>query len=714
MPYRIEKIVVEGFRGFRKKKELKFEQGLVILYGPQRSGKSSILNAPVWALIGPDASKVNMGPVQIRERVNWLAENLHTEDCKVEIHLQRDDGDTLVIERQRRRGRDKCAVRRNGGEVKETPLVALRLTLDGLVSSVFLPQEVIRAALSVEPRHRRAIFTQLAGLEDLRALEECFESASKRLKESADRIARYREDIDTTIKAQVSIQKERIKELSEKVRTLGLSDEALSPDGVQALVRQSVKALTEFCKKYQMEAPILPEVGGPDDLPRFISEVRSALSRFEAKSPETERQKELYNKRHVIEGFITDQQEIEEKRKKIDSARQTIAKAHGSDKDLKLAIEESEKALQEIEDQMDRAGKYLKMIQEALTYFESLEVADEIECPVCRVARVTVKHVREHLASEIEKAGLEPLRQRQQELEQDLKLKRDALNQLSRLTAEEKKLEADRNGLVKKVSELRGEPLGPNESLELVLKRMDADINAELKQLESLLEARGEAINTVRDELDKLGVLGDLLREKQHLATLDDIPNLPEYRAFIDVEDRADLQLGLLSELQQALKKVIKEAFDQRFAALKDKVNELYRRLVGRTDFAEISIDTDGDKWEVRTSAGKDKVAVTQVFNVGDITAVALCLFLASAMRASHDAGLILLDDPIQCLDEEHETRLAGILAELAEERQVVVSCSRTSFLKALETAGTVKRQVIRLAPWDNNSCQLESEAPED
>jgi hypothetical protein len=64
-------------------------------------------------------------------------------------------------------------------------------------------------------------------------------------------------------------------------------------------------------------------------------------------------------------------------------------------------------------------------------------------------------------------------------------------------------------------------------------------------------------------------------------------------------------------------------------------------------------------------------------------------------------------------LDEAHEQRLAEILAELAKQRQVVVSCSRSSFLQALQTAGTVRRQVIRLAPWDNSSCRLEAETPE-
>lgn len=102
MAHRIEKIVVEGFRGFRDKKELELQRGLVIICGPQRSGKSSLLNAPVWALIGQDAAKVNIGPLEIRERANWLAENLQAKNCQVTIGLREvGGGGALCIERKK-------------------------------------------------------------------------------------------------------------------------------------------------------------------------------------------------------------------------------------------------------------------------------------------------------------------------------------------------------------------------------------------------------------------------------------------------------------------------------------------------------------------------------------------------------------------------------------------------------------------------------------
>jgi DNA repair exonuclease SbcCD ATPase subunit len=344
-------------------------------------------------------------------------------------------------------------------------LGALRLTLDGLVSSVFLPQEVVRAVLSVEPSHRRAIFTQLVGLEDLGALEDCFRKASETLKNLADGIARYVQQIDTTIKAQVALQKERIKELSAKLPMLGLSDEAICPEGVHSLVSHCVQALMEFCTTYRLEPPKLPEVGVAEELPGFVNEVRTVLSRLEAGFPETERQNQLYKERHILQGLLAEQQKIRNAREQIHCARQAIAGQHGTEEDLKQAIEEFEQTLREINEQIDRAGKYLRMIQEALLYFETLpEGTAEVECPVCRTARVNVAHLRLHLASEMEKAGLEPLRQRRQEIEGTLREKRAAWNQLTQLAEQEKELDAKWNDLVNKVSQMYRQPLAPNES----------------------------------------------------------------------------------------------------------------------------------------------------------------------------------------------------------------------------------------------------------
>jgi exonuclease SbcC len=276
------------------------------------------------------------------------------------------------------------------------------------------------------------------------------------------------------------------------------------------------------------------------------------------------------------------------------------------------------------------------------------------------------------------------------------------------LTEQQDELRNKQATLAQDVCNLRGQPLDSNEAVNQVLSKMKEDVDDKLMELKGLLEKRGEAIQDLRSELDKIRVAGAFHRERERLNKLDEIPHLPEYSALDDIEKKAELRMSFLSELERCIEEEIEQAFSERFAALKHDVNEIYRELVGREDFPEIWIDP-GANWEVLAGARGEGTGVTRVFNVGDMTAVALCLFLASASRASHDAGFILLDDPTQNLDDAHETRLAEILANLAKHRQIIVSSSRASFIEALRKAGTVKRQLIPLAPWDKNrSCRLE------
>lgn len=600
---------------------------------------------------------------------------------------------------------------RDGKEVDQTPLAALRLTLEGLVSTVFLPQEVVRAALSLEPRYRRPIFLQLAGLERLQTLESSIQQALEVLKKSSERISNQRESIDTALKAQTALVGQKIKQLSEKLQVIGLPEEALGPEGAKRLSQQCIAALREFCSKYGLEMPPLPEVGCAEDLSEFVKALRSALGTFEAKCPETERQKELYRQQLEIQKLAAEYQEIEKNRQENEKRRQTIIQTHGTEEQLNQAIQQSEQMLKQIDEQIEQAGRYLKLLQEALRYFEALPDAEaEIDCPVCKKARVRAAHLREHLTAELEKAGLQPLCQRKKETEQNLQEKRQALKELLQLTEKNSQLEQRREKLVQQLGQLRAKPLGELESIELVLKELTEAVHQEVQQLETLLQQRNEAIQQVRSEVEKLQTVEEFLEHRNHLARLDAIPQLPEYRALEQLERRAEDWTSSLAELARAFRAQVDQAFQEKFAALKDDVNQFYQKLVGRRDFPEIRIDATN--WEVQVGQENEQLHITRIFNVGDITAVALSLFLASAAKATHDAGFVLLDDPTQNLDEEHESRLAEILAELAQRRQVIVSTSRASFLQALQRAGTVHRQLIQLAPWDDQhrSCRLQEE----
>lgn len=97
---RLNSLILQAFRGFNKKEEFSLESDIIILYGPNGHGKTSIYDAIEWALTGgiyrfEDAS-------QERKRTKFIR-NLHadyTERSYVELGIELEDGSRFKINRE--------------------------------------------------------------------------------------------------------------------------------------------------------------------------------------------------------------------------------------------------------------------------------------------------------------------------------------------------------------------------------------------------------------------------------------------------------------------------------------------------------------------------------------------------------------------------------------------------------------------------------------
>ena len=72
----------------------------------------------------------------------------------------------------------------------------------------------------------------------------------------------------------------------------------------------------------------------------------------------------------------------------------------------------------------------------------------------------------------------------------------------------------------------------------------------------------------------------------------------------------------------------------------------------------------------------------------GELQALALALFVPRAMHSDSPFGFLVIDDPVQALDQAKVDGLAEVLAELAVERQVVVFTHDTRLVEAVERLG--------------------------
>ena len=52
MSYSLKSVRLEGIRGINKATDIKFNEGLTIIHGPNGTGKSSILQAIEWCITG--------------------------------------------------------------------------------------------------------------------------------------------------------------------------------------------------------------------------------------------------------------------------------------------------------------------------------------------------------------------------------------------------------------------------------------------------------------------------------------------------------------------------------------------------------------------------------------------------------------------------------------------------------------------------------------
>jgi len=681
MKYRIAEMTLDGFRGYRRATTVRLNKPLVILEGSNGSGKSSTANGPIFAIAGNDAARKDLGPVTIRERTKWQVKNRHAKDAAVRLTLADGAG-------------ARCIVARTGKTVTVDgkpgdPLAKLGVTMDTVVASIFNPQEAVRSIVVMEPRSRDALFTSLAGLDSVRRLEDALHVGQKSADALVESIARERRGIDDRIGAQVRIVQKQLQEREPKARNAGLSlDEA----AVRQLANDVEAALRAFCESYGLERPTLPA----GDLNEFVRAARAAIARLESANPLLQQQTALGGRLAELEGLLGDHERLAKQTADLAQQRVALQETNGLRGDVEAKRDRLHAEIEEADRQYAQAGSYHAMLGRALDYFQQL-AGSRIACPLCRAQGVEIGHVREHLQSELHKAGLQPLQERLTDLRKEKLAAETVLWSFNELAQAEAAMSGRRAKLDERIIKAAGRSLAPTEDARRVLEALRDAAKAELAKVAGMLDERNKAIAAVRDRLEQAGLVSEILRLRELLERLDALPQSSEYAALKSVQSRAERLASLAAALVKGADAERRAGFDKAFSSNVMDVQANMARISARADLAGLTIDST--TWDVVVNG----VPVTPTLNVGDVTAIALSLFCAMAKNAAHAAEFVILDDPSQNFDAGHKRGLAEVLADLARERQVIVTSTDSEFLDALKKAGTVQRQVVRFRPWDES-----------
>ncbi|MFC4256075.1 chromosome segregation protein SMC [Altererythrobacter xixiisoli] len=248
----IRKLKLSGFKSFVEPAELRIEQGLTGVVGPNGCGKSNLLEAIRWVM-GENSPKSLRSGGMDDVIFAGTAQRPPRDFAEAVLHATDAEGEELVVTRRIERGAGS-AYRVNGRDVraKDVALVFADAAT-GAHSPALVSQGRIAAVIAAKPAERRMMLEEAAGIAGLHVRRR---DAENKLRQTETNLARLT-DLMAGLDSQMSTlrrqarQAERYRLLSEQIRTAEARllfarwrDAAAAADAARAQAAQADSAVT--------------------------------------------------------------------------------------------------------------------------------------------------------------------------------------------------------------------------------------------------------------------------------------------------------------------------------------------------------------------------------------------------------------------------------------------------------------------------------------
>jgi exonuclease SbcC len=445
------KLILEGFKPFKTRQEIDFSPlNFFVIRGPTGSGKSSILEAMLFALFGETPERLNQD-----ELINKNSGGFY-------IDFTFSVGNTVYrIERRRRLGKSGEARLYVNGVRRALRSEAIKKEIQNILGVgakqfkkiFYLPQGRYAEFFHSEPAQRRELIVSLLDLEIYKRLGE-------RIKEEWDKLAKEIAQREGELRALEEYTPQRKKEYEEKKRSLELQKEKL-----EKLLGETQKRLNHlreleklFLQKEELEGKLKTLLEGEyptlrervENL-RPLRELLPLLERYRLK------EEELVKLRRVREKLIATLKGLEEK----------LHRAAGELEGLRQREEELQRRKKEVE----RFKEFRGILELLEPKYRDLK---RLKANLLERQRLLEKKLREleKISSELQKveSQLFQLRQRLEKLdyspeeELQLRLLLQRAKERQELLAEFQRLKEELSQLEEKINSL-GEELRGKEQL---------------------------------------------------------------------------------------------------------------------------------------------------------------------------------------------------------------------------------------------------------
>jgi exonuclease SbcC len=679
--FNLSKIEISGFRGFTVPQSISFGDPLTVIYGENRNGKSSIINAIEWCLFGSEVAAIKYG--DIRERDAWEVKNLNSANCQVQCEFQSRDGKTLRVKRTYRSPKTTDLLYEMGpgnASADERKLHALlKISPSDFISSVHLHPEVIRSLIIAKPKDRKEAIDRLLGLSDLRDMVDALASENPTGWVTAldQELALLDARLTTALKEKQKIIDDESAELTSK----GVKQQDLTADGARGYASQIRGKLEQFAKTYHLTAPTIPAPADFSGVQQFRSELPQAIQKLRSEHPILADQGKYRLRKSTLDGL-----------KSSYAAQQKIAgdaKAALDSYPEKRSIEQLSQELstvkadvEKIEAEMKDIAKNAAVLDNALAFFQNRAVSEQLSCPLCGETTRTVEEWRSHIQEEIKAKNLTPLQERKQALGN---MKASLEKAKEEIAALQVKATDESRKLLERASEVGkaiNRPILENDDPIAIL---NTEINAANEALLSL-QGQVEAINSTLDsfqqallDLDRFQRIG---RAQQEMAKIEAIGENEPYKQLKGLRSECEQYAEDVELLIDGLKNAVRAEAGQRLTAVQESISKTFTKLTNRPDYPGLKVSTAGDGYAIELTKTASAIKAVPILNHADMNCAALSIFLAlaGAAQISHQLGIVILDDPSQSLDSSCKKNICTVLTGLCDSRQIIVATADKEF----------------------------------
>lgn len=665
-PVVFEHLSVEAFRGFNERTGFDLNASVVIVHGPNGTGKTSLFDAIQWLLIG---ELPRVATIRLRTTEEHIVNAYRIgESARVTARVR--IGDKVVeLTRVGDRSTSTLAWVEEGSTalVGESAQEALEASFSAseqmdlktsLTACGLLQQDAARLVLEAKPRDRFAIFSQLLGLSDLEKFEDWTQARAKRAKATLTGAS------DALAAAERGVEHAR----GELARALELAAQRPAVDSVMRRLADVVASMTSLrvgAPANRDEAVALSAAAQrhAGELGALAVALVSIIDSENVAPPEGELEAALDRAQAEVESSA---QNLTLRRTSLASARAALSAASSAQEGLSRM-----------------AASVLPQLN-----------ADE--CPVCGQAIIAsaVRQRLEELAGDDGSVSALSTAVREQDAD------------IARLEAGQREAQERVNGLQAQLRRLTG----LRQEVQLFRERLRAVQASEVISTGPAPEASRDLLNWLQQARSEAALLGGVAQE--YIAALDASGGVEEVRAKQAVAS-AEVNVRELEASKKQAESANQEAVllheaasagrldvvGSEFSRLGPVAQNVFSRLDPHPTFTELELETDvlrsASTATARVRDTSQNVAADPmvIFSAAQANIAAISYLVALNWTSASRVPLLMLDDPLQAMDDINVLGFADLCRHLRISRQLIVSTHERRFAQLLER---------KLAPRDD------------